>query len=291
MNPFTRTSVPRQALGWKAAMAGCATLASILLLPGCDRSSSPTSPFSLAASDAQGVVSDVFGLPLAGVRVEATSGPAAGQFVMTGEDGRFLLGGAARGNYVSLRMTRVGFDTELILYYPGTDPQVKLWPVFEPRPDEGAYTFSVTADSGCTALPAELRTRTYTGAIGRTGNPLASPQWFTIGLGGAEFYPTQRVMYGSTTAGDVALFVGSWEAVLTWLEDDPIVERVGSESYLSVLGRARGTGVFDSTSVTTDLDGTISYCARDAGNQVFFQCAVPEVSCTSTRHRLTVSLR
>jgi hypothetical protein len=109
--------------------------------------------------------------------------------------------------------------------------------------------------------------------------------WFTITLG-ADFYPTQRIMSGSLEGKGARFTVASWEANETWLDDLPIVEKVGPVAYLALHGTAYAPNAPADAPITAVFDGSLSYCATGGDNPVSFTCSVTPVECQSTHHEL-----
>jgi hypothetical protein len=138
--------------------------------------------------------------------------------------------------------------------------------------------FDVTfvADPGCTALPADARTRTYTAAFGRGPS--------TATLAGGRFppasmaYPYWNVLY--TRVDD--------ESATVFFQDPPIWELLSDESYLVIYGDAHGRIAGDTS--TLQFWGRFQYCPeREADG--YPECEVPEVTCESANHQLILRQR
>jgi hypothetical protein len=148
----------------------------------------------------------------------------------------------------------------------------------------GAFemTMTVTADAACTQLPLELRTRTYQATV----QPVSGGT-FTIALGGADFWPNQRVMWGTVVDDRVTIHLDSWE----WFLDDlPIVETIGSGS-LELHGTAQLASPPTDQTVSASFGGTLSYCSVYDTGVAYFRCTATPVECQSTHHELKLSPR
>ena len=143
-----------------------------------------------------------------------------------------------------------------------------LWPA--PRSTAAPkYTLTLTADPACDTLPPDIRSRSYSAVLQADDG---SNRPFTMPLGDADFYPTQRIIWGSSEA-ELKIYVSSWEAAERWLEDDPIVESLGGSRYLAVMGTVVTKVQAPAQSLTATLEGTFSYCSKGAPNTTFFECA------------------
>ena len=240
-------------------------------------------PFSVT-----GLVRDSLLRPVAGAKVEVDQGPSAGTFTMSNDQGRFTLDApSAVTDTVSLRVTREGFGSTVWPARNHSDVIVQLTAIALVDL-EGRYRLTVTASQSCSALPASVRTRTYTADM----TPHAKARQLFIGeLRGGEFYSGygRLSMIAADDAVRVLLF--SWDAYERWLEDHPIIERVTSSSYVSLWGTATGASERTATTINATFDGSISYCAEPkppTTPEFPPTCAVPQVTCTSPSHQLTL---
>jgi hypothetical protein len=135
----------------------------------------------------------------------------------------------------------------------------------------GTFTFSI--DSACSSqFPEAVRQRTYS---------VASPGYSApyVVLGGAVFERSAvdwNVVYRSTGESSSA-----W-----YFNDPPIWERLSDEAYLEIYGGSEYGSV--SEYGEWSAFGRVRYCASRKPD-TSPSCAVPEISCTSTRHRLRLT--
>jgi hypothetical protein len=253
--------------------------------------------FSLSGS-----VSDTASRPLGGSRVEVIGGPRAGTAVTTDEVGRFSMPGTFTGT-IRVTASKDGYvsktNTVSLAGLPLPPPQpgeVRNWgtgfalePLGTSLNIAGLYTLRLTADSACTNLPTEVRTRTYTATV----VPTASSH-FVASLSDARFLsptpwcnahpPGLTCSYntiGIGIAGDYAN-----------LGVSGIVEQLGQEGYVALTAGAEGS--FGATGITTPLSGSFLYCPSEP-----YQIDIGEwacrastgVDCYSRNHQLSLIRR
>jgi hypothetical protein len=269
-----------------------ATFLGLLLSVACGKTVTPTGPDAATSPDVSGVVVSPLGFPVQAATVVATNGPLAGKSTTTDEGGRFLLAGGQSSSGLTVRVTKAGFQDStwvaVTASQPASNLRIVLWPSV--RTDAGLhYTIVLTADPACSGLPEDVRTRRYKAAL--QVDQSAPNALFTLPLEGADFYPTQRVIWGVGGASDPPLKVHilSWEVAERWLDDGPIVEALGGSRYLAVSGTAVMTLGAPVQSLTSTFEGVFSYCASGGSNTVFFECAVPPVECRSSSHQMTLA--
>jgi hypothetical protein len=90
----------------------------------------------------------------------------------------------------------------------------------------GDYTVTFMADSACTALPNEMRTRTYAATIGLVPNSVPANAYVSVPLSGASFYK----YFNDLSMGVAGDYVGFWLEVL--------VEQIAPDTFLSFGGLA-----------------------------------------------------
>jgi carboxypeptidase family protein len=261
---------------------------------GCGRGESPVQPtppppppveFSLFGS-----VVDTAIRPLSDVRVEVVDGPRAGTFVTTTASGTYELPGVFTDS-VTVQASRDGFDTGTmhvggqsgrryleIYLQPGT-PSVTM---------TGDYTISFSSDASCSALPDEVRTRTYNVTM-TPGSFAGIPNQYGAVLGGATFFPS----VGSNT---FSVHVAGTEANLSFGDpyDDgtSIVEEVGPSTYLAIWGG--GVLSVGGATISGSFDGTFQYCPSSTsshGSGNIYGCPVQSISCSSKSHTVTLTRR
>jgi hypothetical protein len=155
---------------------------------------------------------------------------------------------------------------------------------------EGAYSVTFTAADSCSQIPTELRTRTYVA----TGSPQRNDRTtFTLALSGASFQPAYETFFARVAGDTVTLSVHSWDAARWWLEDHPIIERLGEGRSVEMMGTARADVPPSASSITAVFAGTYSYCPAitEASTPSYpTTCSAP-VTCQSDRHQLSLARR
>ena len=267
-----------------------------VMAASCGRSNpAPTGPTSAATGPSisfniAGSVFDTIQRPVGDVTVSILSGPAAGQQVTTSSDGHFALPQftASQGAKVTLQLSRDGFGS-LTTQLPNTqNAYIRLIPLSLVHL-EGAYQMTVTVDAACADFPPPLQSRSYVSVIQQQGTQV------TVTLSGAHLQPNYDAFYGTGANDAVRLSVSSKYASDAWLEDDPIIDRLDSVSYVSVDGTATGVvSSLEPSSVTATLDGTVAFCsvAQDPPHADWpLLCAGPLQQCKSTAHQLRLTRR
>jgi hypothetical protein len=256
----------------------------------------PTEEFSLS-----GWVGDTASRPLGGSSVKVVDGPRAGTVVTTDEAGRFSMPGtftgtvaviASKDGYVAQTRT-VPFPS--VPHPPPPIGELGKWSIavyLEPLGSSlniaGLYTLTMTADSACTNLPIEARTRTYTATVVPTASSrfvatlsdagfLSPTPWCNAGPPGLSCsYNT----VGIGIAGDFAS-IGSG-----------IVEQLGETTYLWIGAGSQAS--FGPTGITAPLSGTFLYCPSEPFliDQGTWACRANDgVQCDSENHQLTLVRR
>ena len=245
-----------------------------------------------------GHVMDTAFKPLAGVRVDVVDGPQAGTSMISDANGEFPLTGAfartnsfraSAGGYITATQ---GFSTSV----PGGKPWliVYLQPLAPPVNIVGNYTLTFVADSACTDLPPELRTRTYAATI----VPGASATSFVLTATGASFL-NNLTGFGIGVAGDA---LGLW---LHGGHDPTLVEQLGLNTYLAFSGvGAASVAPAGASTITTAFDGWIDYCVARAPMTSGYNCGTSNITgepipgtavvyahCQSPNHRLILVRR
>ena len=111
---------------------------------------------------------------------------------------------------------------------------------------------------------------------------------FSVALAGADFVTNSDAFWGTLLADQAHFYLTSLYAMNTWLDDLPVVERLGDNEFLAFDGRTSAISI-DGPSVDTTWEGTIAHCAPEDGSPApFYKCAA---SCTSNQHHLTLTPR
>lgn len=298
----------------RRARTGIVLLAIAQGLTGCSGSGakSPSAPTAgptvasgagssaadLVALDDSGYVLDTAFKRLAGVRVDVVDGPQAGASMVSDAEGQFPLRGLfARTN--TFRLTRDGYSAATQGFstsIPGGKPwlMVYLRPTTPPVNIAGNYTLTFVADSACTDLPIDVRTRTYAATI----VPGSSGTGFVLAVTGASFL-NNLTGFSIGVAGDS---LGLW---LHGGHDPTLVEQLAPNTYLAFSGvGAASVGSSTVSTVSTAFDGWIDYCVMSKPMVSGYNCgtsnltgepipgaAITYAHCQSPNHRLTLTRR
>jgi len=272
-------------------------LALAVLAMGCQNSAVPPGPSPVTTVSAAptsalriaGVVRDTLQRPVSGVALEVVEGAAAGRVAVTNGDGRFTLADAAFVPQIVTVQFRKDLFTPVTLGLRNnlTDAAIAL--VAADLVDlQGRYSITFAAASSCAQLAPAVRTRTYTGTIQAT----TSNRWvFTSDLSGATFHPGYSTFFGAVSGDAARFFVSSWDAYNWWLEDQPIIERIDSNTYVSFDGTATAMTMTSDNSIAATFDGSFSYCAaaKDPTTPNYpLTCGTPIIECKSAQHQLTL---
>lgn len=261
-------------------------LASLAL--ACD--DSPTLPTSPSWQSLRGVVRDTLGDAVNGARVEIVDGTWAGRFTLTTSAGEFSIPlDGVSPQPITLRISREGFapvtrqvfDPSTIVIVMESTATTSLY---------GDYTMTFAAAASCEGIPSSFRTRTYLAKLRNAGSFNA----FTIELGGADLYPGYGTLFGNLGDSRARFWVSSWEAFQSWLEEQPIFEKVGPTSYVSLVGTATSALADPNDLIVAPFDGSIAYCAtyQPSSNALWPPvCTVGRAECASTSHRITMVRR
>ncbi len=295
MTNRTRTEVVL--LGLTLLLAGCRGSGSPSTLSGPSPVPQTVSPPTPSAPDISGYVEDTAFRPLGGARVEVVDGPQAGMSTTVDANGAFSLSGTF-DSATRFRATKDGYVTATQTWNcsvgvcPG-DNNVRPWLGFylamlvPPVDIAGDYTLTFIADSACSGLPNEVRTRTYAATItpGSNSNRPANT-FFNVAVTGASFLKH----YDSFEIGVAGDFL-----TLAFGGDGPrLVEEVAPNTYLAFDGWA-GTSVGTSavSTISTSFEGVIDYCVLKFEAGSYYQClpsqAVAHAQCQSTNHRLILT--
>lgn len=252
-------------------------LGGVLIGSACNSSGvtspSPRISTALAGPGAEfalgGTVHDTLGRPIADARVEVLSGEKRGLTVLSDERGRYTFEAVHAAQF---RASKPGYrDHVMWIGAAGAARFFRLDSANGSARFQGRYTLAFTADSSCSAIPGYARRRTYD----------ATADGFLMTLSGGG--------YGLSSAGyfNNVLYTGVFEQTANiYMSDPPIFEKFPQGSYLVIFGEANGS-LAESPAAFT-LNGWFTYCSEAApGGEP--KCAVPEVSCRSSNHRLTVA--
>ena len=256
----------------------------------------------------QGFVADSGYRAVPGARVEIVAGMQMGESTATDANGRFSFSGTF-DNTTTLRVTKddhvaatqvlsasqrsgcTSVCTGTFLFY--------LDVLAQPVDIAGDYTVTFVADSACTDLPSELRSRTYAATIAPAPNP------------GSVSGPlsSRAVMSGSPFLGNLNGFrigvAGHYLGIsLDGRHDPTIVEQLAPNTYLAFSGSANTTVETGASTISTPFDGWIEYCVVPSPMAAYYNCgtsnitgepipgaALARATCDSKNHRLIMTRR
>ena len=273
----------------------------LVVAPGCgdsNRSPSLLAPSPVVSPVQQqsvaGYVADTAFRSVPGAKVEVLDGPQAGTTIVSDDKGLFSFAGtftsavtmrASKDGYIALTKTT---QTSA----PGGRPWVyfQLEVVAPPVNIAGDYTLTFIADSTCTSIPSELRTRSYAATIAPVSNPLARPDTsFMLAAHGSSLLED----YTSFPIGVAGDYVGisAYNG-----EGFGLAERIGVDTYLGFYGESRTSlGTSPSSTISLGFDGAIDYCVLQSGAGWFDACttgqALEHQQCQSKNHRLVLTRR
>jgi hypothetical protein len=248
----------------------------------------PSPAVTKAALHIAGRVTDNLGRPLSGAAVTVTEAPGA--LAITGEDGSFTVSDATLVDArVTLNISKARYAPVSVNVTNNHDISFVMTPV-DLLTVDGQYTVTLTADDGCTQLPAAVRSRTYVATFGPWP---PTPGRIVAPLSGANLFPSYDKISGTISDNAARFYIYSWDAFNWWLEDDPIIDRLDQTTYVSFEGSALSSGLSSTASIAATLDGTIAYCSasQDPANPTWpLRCATGAlVECKSSQHRMTLT--
>jgi hypothetical protein len=267
---------------------------------GCGDSRNRTPPLAPSTSapavsqqSLSGYVADTAFRAVTGARVEVLDGPQAGLSMVSDAVGQFTYTGTFTSP-VSFRVSKDGYisatETSRVSA-PGGRPwaYVRLETVAAPADIAGDYTMTVIADSVCTGIPEEWRTRTYAATIGPRLDPLLRPNTLlTLTVVGAPLLPNRDNFPIGVSASDIGFTIYQGE-------DFGLVEQLTPTTFLAVQGFGLASIDGSASTITAMLNGVIDYCALKSESGWNYNCttgpAIAHASCESKNHRLTLRQR
>ena len=246
-----------------------------------------------ALIEVAGTVRDAAGRTLNSARVEVTEGPQTGLATTTGVNGAFTL----RGLFDATTRFRATADGHL----PSTRPlpvaclpcNPDWWVHFELEADAphadmtGAYTVTFSANSSCTNLPDEARTRTYEATVTRApASTQAAGSKFDVRISNAAMLPPFNGFTIGVAGDYVAFDIG-----------DPghsgagLVERLAADRYVTLEGSVVTMVAPASTAgITVPLSGAVAVCELAGVFSDSYSCGgrggVSIARCSSSSHQL-----
>lgn len=246
----------------------------------------------------KGTVYDSALRPVAGARVELLDGPQAGMSMTAGANGDFSLT-ATVDDTTRFRASKDGHVTATATILPSCDRcNTRRWVFFylalldPPVAIAGRYTLTFIADSACTNLPDELRTRSYVATIapadlGWPGFPPRSDTSFKVTPKGASFPAGLNGFYLNVAGNNINVSLGDHT-------DPGITERVAADTYFAFGGWALASVATPVSTISTAFEGWIDNCVNpDMGDR--YDCtpgpAVTRARCESRNHQMILTRR
>lgn len=270
-------------------------------LAGCSGSgsssalSAPSSVPQQTGGRVNGTVYDSAFRGVAGASVEVLDGPEAGTSATAGATGAFSLTGIF-DDTTHFRASREGYVAATGTLAPNTCASCNSrWiyfylAVLAPAVDiAGDYTLTFMADSTCTALPNELRTRTYVATIApRSSANLPANTSFDVTVGNAPFLEHYN-RFSINVAGDY-LYIGIGDS------EPGLVELVAANTYFALGGWATAFVRTPVSTFSTSLkDGFLDYCVLPSAMGSPYSCgpgqATVHARCESNNHQLILTRR
>jgi len=283
----------------------CGVVLSVLAagMAACDssRPSVPTGPTPVPQPVPQsttisvsGYVSDSAFRPLAGAVIEVLDGPQAGLSATAGATGTFGLAGnfddstrfrASKEGHVdstgtlSPRCATCNGARFIYLVLGVSAPPVEI---------AGEYSLTFVADSKCTDIPSELRTRSYNATIRPAANDHYPPNTnFQITISGAQFLKGYE-SFPIGVSGNLVAFELRGEGPY-------LVEEVAPNTYLGFDGRAEASvGTSRVSTISVPFQGWVDYCAKTSPMGQYYDChagLTARAECESNSHQLILTRR
>jgi hypothetical protein len=230
--------------------------------------------------------------------VELLDGPQAGLSTTTDERGYFALVAIVDDN-TRFRASKEGHVTAEVRILPICERcNPRRWAHFyldvldPPAALAGDYVLTFVADSACTNLPDQLRTRSYEATIalgdfGWWGFPPQANTSFKVTPKGSAFPDGLNFFWLNAAGNFVAVVLGDHT-------DPGVTERVADDTYYAFNGWATVTVDAAVSTISTPFQGWIDYCVNpNMGGR--YDCTpgptVKLARCDSTRHRLILTRR
>ncbi|HKW02567.1 MAG TPA: carboxypeptidase-like regulatory domain-containing protein [Vicinamibacterales bacterium] len=262
-------------------VVGAVTLLGACNDPMPPSSPSPTPSPTLAAAPTPrfvGSVQDAAGAPVAQAQVEIVDGPQQGQSAITDASGLFSIQ-PVPPSPVMLHASKPGYlEQHIRLPTVVSGVTFQLDSLAGPFHVYGEFELRLDANPACTQLPDVARSRTYS----------------------ASMWSPQRLAAGTLRGGDFVVGLGGevpdWNVVIADDRADPVTisfgeggiwEHLTPQADLLIFGDARGTA--GAETFAWPLVGSFVYCADAERGHDFLACKVPQITCRSTSHRLTLT--
>lgn len=239
-----------------------------------------TTPFGL-----EGVVYDTVYRGVDQARIEVIDGSQAGAVVTSDVWGKFSFGDRKFAEAFTLQASKEGhvMASQRVTAPQKGDVAFAGFVLASPTPSanlSGNYILTLTADSACSSLPAEATTW----SVAATVSQGFSETRYSVKVSA----PT--VLKGSDTfAANVFGTVARFNVWTDADNSDGIVEQLGPEAYLEVLGDSIVS--VESFPSVAAFSGSFTYCPGPGAVNLFghFVCGVTPITCESTNHRFTLA--
>jgi len=209
----------------------------------------------------------------------------------TDADGSFTLSDATFVDAsVSLQIVKDGYAAAHVSIRNNSDAVRLIMTPVNLLTLDGAYTVTFSAADTCADLPPAARTRTYVARF----QPSPNSQTIVVApLSGADLFPFYNTISASVSNDAAVFYVDSWDADSEWGDDEPIIDRLASNTYVSLDGRGTSSILTSTASITATFNGTIAYCAASvdplAQNFPLTCAAGALVACRSSHHQMMLT--
>ena len=248
-------------------------------LAGCSDANSPSAPTTPSpvpragplpteiqgsALRLYGAVSDTAFRRLAGARIEIVGGPEASTWTTANAEGEFSFTSGTFDDTTQVRAALDGYVTATQTVNRCANCANSSYRAYfnlalpvAPVSIAGEYTLTFQADSACTDLPIEVRTRRYTAIVTPDNSDASIPSntKFDAVLGGPSFLADYGGFRIGVAGGYLALNLDGGEG-------PRLVEEFASNTYVAIGGFAAATVGPVFSTITAPFDGSIEYCER-----------------------------
>ena len=249
------------------AGAACGSESPNAVLPTAPTTVVP-SPVATLPASLSGIIYDTAHRPIGGATIEVLDGAHTGLTTTSNATGQYWLSGAFEQG-TRFRASREGYVDGESRLGPSCAPcNPHLWVYIylalpsAPVNIAGEYTMTVEAAEGCAALPADMRSRSYTASIvAQAVQPTAASSYFRVDIGGPRLMP-EAVWSGlwiAVAGDDIELEMGD-------LHGQPgLIEQLGNDTYFSAGAWGRATVASPGTAFSSTFEGEIVYCVMKPG--------------------------
>ena len=248
--------------------AGCGSESPAAALPTAPTTTVVPPPGVTARASVSGKVYDTSNRPIGGATIEVLDGAHAGLRTTSDATGQYWLTGVFEEGQ-RFRATRDGYLEDISRVGPKCERcNPHLWVYFQlglpiaPVNIAGQYTMTVEAAEACTALPADMRSRSYTANIvPEAVQPTAANTYFRVDVGGAQLMPDAAWagVWIAVAGNDIEVVMGDQHG------QPGLIEQLGNDTYFSAGVWGRATVASPVTTFTSTFEGEIVYCVLKPG--------------------------